>query len=645
MNTLNKERTHLIIRSVQRGVRWLKEHSEVMPGALEDPRDIGITISALVAAERNPHSHVVQRLVSDLLKRRNKNGSWNDEVYDTFFAVRALSDVGFSSNDQMLSEAFRFLQATQDPIDGTWYEEPYDTLLALDLIARLAPDQLEIFTDRPVRWIESLQKDDGSIIGARHTGMVASLFCLTNKARLTNNKRVVDRAIEYLRRELQEKPIWTAAAWSNYYPLQALLDSGYDLDDPLVIKAVDWFLAAQDVEGKWLQVSRVHDTAMSVLVLSSLLTAPLVDLTNPRTGVLYVFSENGTLRVTFQRPGAGAMAAGYQIKISPQARADLSNNKQFIDAALGQLRDIRETASSHRSVPQLSIQSELEKTGRLAYGRLLPGSIQVQIKDSRADHLRLDMDEKLIALPWELLHDGSQFLCLRYALGRRLVSDQEFASSHRYIQTAEHTRALIVADPTKDLPAAQREGREVAKLLRDQCGMHVEEFTSNGMTKNDFLLCLKDYDIVHFAGHASHGSNSPDESCMRLSDGDIPAYEISRFLTSGAPSVVFLNACWSAEELSNPDSYSPMMRGLGRTFLYAGVTAFLGYLVPVPDLSATHFAIYFYEALAQGQTIGESLRRARLQSRNLNSPSDTTWSSAILYGDPAARAVEVPDVV
>jgi CHAT domain-containing protein len=643
MNAENTERTHAIIRSVQRGVRWLKENSEVKPGALEDPRDIGITISALVAAERNPHSPVVQRLISELLKRRNKNGSWNDEVYDTFFAVRALTDVGFGINDPPLAETLRFLKATQDPINGTWYEEPYDTLLALDLIVRLAPDQMNIFTDRPITWIESLQKEDGSIIGVRHTGMVASLFGLSNKARLTNNKRVVNRAIGYLRQDLQEKPIWSAAAWSNYYPLQALLDSGYDLDDPLVTKAVDWFLAAQEVEGQWFQVSRVHDTAMSVLVLSGLLSAPLIDLSNPRTGVLYVFSENGTLRVTFQRPGAGAITSGYQVKVSAQARADLSNNKQFIAAALGQVRDSRETTTTRHRRSRASIQNALEKTGRLAYGRLLHRNIQLQIQDSGADHLRLDMDEKLIDLPWELLHDGDQFLCLRYALGRRLVSDQEFVSPLRYVKKSKDTRALIVADPTDDLPAAKREGREVASLLRDNCAMSVDEFTSSGMTKTDFLLSLKDYDIVHFAGHASHSSGSPDESCLRLSDGEIPAYEISNFLTAGAPSVVFLNACWSAEEF--PNSYSPMMRGLGRTFLYAGVTAFLGYLIPVPDLSATHFAIYFYEALAQGQTIGESLRRARIQSRKPNLPDDTTWSSAILYGDPAARAVEVPSIL
>jgi CHAT domain-containing protein len=222
------------------------------------------------------------------------------------------------------------------------------------------------------------------------------------------------------------------------------------------------------------------------------------------------------------------------------------------------------------------------------------------------------------------------------------MSDQSFESPHHHPRAAEDTRVLIVADPTGDLPAARREGHEVASLLRDKCKMRVDEFITSPMTKKDFLLSLKDYDLVHFAGHASHESSSPDESCLVFSDGEIQAFEIARFLASRSPAVVFLNACWSAEELRNPDSYSPMMRGLGRTFLYAGVTAFLGYLVPVPDDSATRFAISFYETLAQGQTIGEASRQARIQCRNPEVGNDLTWSSAVLYGDPAVRAIEVP---
>ena len=401
---------------------------------------------------------------------------------------------------------------------------------------------------------------------------------------------------------------------------------------------MDWFLLRQDANGKWMQVSKVHDTAMAILALSGLLLTPLLDIMEPRTAVLNVLRENGTVRVSFHDAGSAAIAATERIKISDQVRRDLSRNQQLIATSF------RRTRAAHPVLPTVdrstSVQVELERNGRYAYGHLIPGRIQRLLDQSRADHLRLDIDEQLIDLPWELIHDGAEFLCLRHAIGRLLMSDQEFHTQPRRVRAARETRVLVVADPTADLPAARLEGRRVASLLRDRCGMHVDEFTTSSTNKKDFLLSLKGYDIVHFAGHASHHPERPDESSLLFADGEIQAFEIARFIASKSPAVVFLNACWSAEELRDPDSYSPMMRGLGRTFLYAGVAAFVGYLIPVPDESATQFAISVYESVAQGQTIGESLRQARVRCRNSAEKDDLTWCSAILYGDPAARVID-----
>jgi CHAT domain-containing protein len=639
---LSDPRIQSIIRSVQKGVRWLKDSADVM----QDDRDLAITISALVAAEKNPHSHLVQRLTATLIRQQAMNGSWNDELWDTAWAGKALSDVGYEITDPPLERALRFIEANQDPLTGTWYDELFETLLVLDLIARLAPERMSALGDASLNWLASLQKPDGSVIAVRQTGMVASLFCLTKKLGLTSYDQVIELAIQYIHFDMKDKPIWNSASWSNYYPLQALLDYGKTLDDPLVAKAVDWFLASQESDGQWKQVSGLDDTAMAVLALSGLLTTPLVDVSNPRTAILNVIRENGIIRVSIDGPGIGAMTLADRIKLSPKVRSDLSQNQQLVMTALGKFRSQSRTRSSGkprrnaRHKPRTTVPLQLEKTGKYAFRQLIPNKIQYQLENSSADHLRLDLDERLIDLPWELIHDGTEFLCLRYAFGRRLVSTQSFDSPSRRVQPARNTRVLIVADPTGDLPAARQEGREVGKLLRDKCGMQVDEFSASGLNKMDFLLSVKEYDIVHFAGHASHRRSSPDESCLVFCDGEIQAFEIERFIRGRSPAVVFLNACWSAEELRNPDSYTPMMRGLGRTFLYAGVTAFLGYLVPVPDDTATQFAFAFYEALAQGQTIGESLRQARIQSRDPKWPDNLTWSSAMLYGDPAARAVE-----
>jgi CHAT domain-containing protein len=623
-----------IIKSIQLGVRWLRERAET----LTDSRDIAITISALVAAERNPHSTLVQRLVNALGQRQAINGSWNDELWDTTWSTRALCQVGRDVTDPQIQAALQFLKATQDPISGTWYEEPFETMLVLELLATLDPITLTEVSTKPLQWLSSLQKKDGSIIGIRYTAMAASIFHLMQTLGCSDFERAKQSAVKYIRDALITKPIWTSEAWSNYYPLKVLLENDFSLNDSTLRKAVYWFLSTQDGDGKWMQVSRVHDTAMSIMGLSGFLTTPLVTISAPRTGVLNISKENGTMRVSFQGPGVGAMTPIERIKVSRQVRNDLSRNQQLMVTGLGQVRSRKREPKRAASDRTLSL--ELESAGRYAYGHLIPTKIQWFLQSSPADHLRLDVDEALIDLPWEVLHDGNDFMCLRYALGRRLNSDQSFLQPKRPARRTRETRVLIVADPTGDLPSARKEGMKVASLLRE-CGLLVDDFPESKISKKDFLLTLKDYDIVHFAGHAYHQSNSPDESYLLFSDGGIMAFEIGRFISSSAPAVVFLNACWSAEELRNTDSYSPMMRGLGRTFLYAGVSSFIGYLVPVPDRSATKFAVTFYEFLLQGQTIGESLRRARIQCRNTKVPNDLTWSSAILYGDPSVRPMNI----
>jgi len=628
-----------VTRSIQKGVRWLKEHAD----SLTDTRDIAITISALTKAERNPHSHLTQRLVGILLQKQATNGSWSDELWDTVWSIKALCDIGNTATScRSVDAGFRFLEATQDPFTGTWYEEPFETMLVLDVIARVRPQLLSKVGDRPIGWLSSLQQQDGSIIGIRYTGMAASLFTLLNQLGDPRAELVASRALQHVNQSLAQRAIWTAASWSNYYPLKALLDAGKTLENEAVLKAVQWFLRAQDRDGKWMQVSQVHDTATAVLVLSELLRIPILDITDARTGVLQAAKENGTIRVAFYGPDAGAITPAEKLKISDGVRAELSYNQQLVVAALGRVRG--KAVELRAPVPIGGMPDELEKAGKYAYGHLIPARIQLLLESSPADHLRLDIDERLIDLPWELIHDGIDFLCLRYALGRRLVSDHTFTAPQRELRNPQRTKVLVVSDPTGDLPAARDEGTRIAALLRKECQMSVDDFSVGEMRKKDFLLALRDYDIVHFAGHATHDPSSPDESLLLFSDGGIQAFEIARFIASRSPAVVFLNACWSAEELRNPDSYSPMMRGLGRTFLYAGVTAFLGYLVPVPDDSATRFAIAFYAYVAQGQTIGESLRRARITCRNPEAPDDLTWCSALLYGDPSARAVgrEVP---
>lgn len=298
---MDGSRLALVIRSVQRAIHWLKENAD----ALQDPRDLAISIRSLLAAEKNPHSHLLQRLTSALVRQQSPNGSWSDELWDTVWAVRALHDVGIGHSVPAFDAALRFIVGTQDPISGTWYEEPFETILVLELFATVAPELLIQLGTRPLEWIASLQNADGCIIGIRYTGMAASLFTKVKGLALGQYNNALASGLRFIQTDLSRKAIWTSAAWSNYYPFQALLDNRPEINEGCIDKALDWYLSSQEKSGRWVQVSQVHDTAMSILALSNLLRTPLVDLSDPRIGILNASRENGTIRVSFQGPGSG----------------------------------------------------------------------------------------------------------------------------------------------------------------------------------------------------------------------------------------------------------------------------------------------------------------------------------------------------
>ncbi|RLC17075.1 MAG: hypothetical protein DRH93_18015, partial [Deltaproteobacteria bacterium] len=55
----------------------------------------------------------------------------------------------------------------------------------------------------------------------------------------------------------------------------------------------------------------------------------------------------------------------------------------------------------------------LKQTGQMLYDELFSLGVKEKLKKTRAEHLSLKIDDYLVHVPWELLFDGQQFLCLR----------------------------------------------------------------------------------------------------------------------------------------------------------------------------------------------------------------------------------------
>ena len=176
-------------------------------------------------------------------------------------------------------------------------------------------------------------------------------------------------------------------------------------------------------------------------------------------------------------------------------------------------------------------------------------------------------------------------------------------------------RALVVADPLGDLPAARREADEVAAAL---AGRPVERLTGAGATAQALRRRLQAVDHFHYAGHARFAGW---DSSLPLAAGSLLTLDDVLVLPH-APAVVVLSGCETGRRLGAPGVES---LGLAHAFLAAGAGSVIAAVRPVPDADAARLSIALHRALAAGAAPEEALRRAQLELRAAD--PDSAWSA------------------
>lgn len=269
---------------------------------------------------------------------------------------------------------------------------------------------------------------------------------------------------------------------------------------------------------------------------------------------------------------------------------------------------------------------ELRALGRHLHDYWFSDEVKAQLAASDQENLLLRLDESVMHLPWELSHDGFQFLCRRFSLGRQVVA-LEASHSSEPPPLDPPRRFLVAHNPTGDLPGAEREARLLlAHFEASNCPWTVEALGHDRLEPLRLALALQEADIVHYSGHADNG-----EHCgWRLSSG---RFEASRFAKlTRKPRLVFANACHSAATTSAVASLT-----LGHRVLLAGVQSYVGNLWSVPDAPGTAFAVAFYDSLLAGDNFGRALRTARERVAELPSAGALAWAGYVFYGDPRWR--------
>lgn len=281
---------------------------------------------------------------------------------------------------------------------------------------------------------------------------------------------------------------------------------------------------------------------------------------------------------------------------------------------------------------------KLKEQGGLLFDLLVPLEIKAQLKKTDVGHLMLNLDDKLVHIPWELLYDGKDFLCQRFSVGRSVSTKQSVSAVARALHRP--LKMQVLADPRGDLQAAYDEGI----AIRNEVGSY-EDWLDVSLKTTDITADyvkgkIRNFDIVHYAGHAEHHTDRPEESGWLLKDGELTAADIATMAGSlPMPALVFSNACQTGQTDSwkLDEDYGTHIFGVANAFLLSGVQHYIGTFWEIPDEAGGHFARSFYGELVNGSTIGEALRTARKALIEKYGEDTIVWASYMLYGDPTTR--------
>ena len=365
--------------------------------------------------------------------------------------------------------------------------------------------------------------------------------------------------------------------------------------------------------------------------------------------VLSLFQEGGSCQFTWQpagtRPGAALLLA--RQPWSPEAdrtqRAELDRAARL----LGQ-RIARSDAAVHAGAS--AVADPLLRAARLIYNRLPPAIVQALAELPAGSSLLIDASDA--ELPWELAHDGEEYLALKYVVARRFLLSHP--PRRNPVQSRRQFASLIIGNPTGDLPDADREVEELVRLLQATPGTAPPRILMRRRATRSAVLgelASGAYDLVHYSGHAFFDPAAAETGGLILARDELLSGAEIEVNLGGRP-FVFLNGCETARQQAGAESadgpsglayLGPNSAGLAAAFIRGGAQAVTGTLWPVADPNAPDFVVAFYRVALRGTPAGEAMRQARRTTRAAD-PANPLWASFAFYGDPDAPLLAPPRV-
>ncbi len=149
------------------------------------------------------------------------------------------------------------------------------------------------------------------------------------------------------------------------------------------------------------------------------------------------------------------------------------------------------------------------------------------------------------------------------------------------------------------------------------------------------------YQVVHFIGHGVYDEKR-GEGCLIFvneNGGEYPLGErsVREIFRGRGLSLVFLNACESGR-----GGRADFNKGVAQSLVARGLPSLVANQYSVLDSSATSFAQHFYWSLAQGMSLGQSAREARIAVNYLLQGEPIDWAVPVVYARDANATLCAP---
>ncbi|WP_375443178.1 tetratricopeptide repeat protein, partial [uncultured Nostoc sp.] len=224
--------------------------------------------------------------------------------------------------------------------------------------------------------------------------------------------------------------------------------------------------------------------------------------------------------------------------------------------------------------------------------------------------IAIDTEQKLAHLPWEVLHDGQDFLVKRVnpvVLPLRWIEKETEAFSVE----ARQLRVLFMATDPEDVEPKLEFEQEEARILADTrdfaVDLRVEESGCVSELGKVWSRYLDDFDVFHLTGHASIKDEAPYTPYF-ITETEIgdrhetTAAELAEVFRFRFPKLVFLSGCRTGQA---PDKGA--VPSMAEALIAQGARAVLSWGRPVEDRTATAAAAHLYGKLAAGYQLAQAL--------------------------------------